>query len=163
MRNSGITVVSLSTALAASFIVLGAMAVTASAAPSSQLDHSSYTALFKLDGTLHTLSKLTDAYLLVMQVSAVLSVLILAQAHMQHVRYNDKRVFQPRARDSLTVMLAASAAVVFASVLAVSLVRLTATSSVNLSGLGIMMTMAKAGKAVLQVAAVINALVLLLL
>ncbi|KAJ3408870.1 hypothetical protein HDU80_004149 [Chytriomyces hyalinus] len=82
---------------------------------------------------------------------------------MQHVRHNDKRHFQPRARDSLTVMVAASAAVVFASLLAVSLVRLTATSSVNLSGLGIMMAMAKAGKAVLQVAAVINALVLLLL
>ncbi|KAI8834407.1 hypothetical protein BJ741DRAFT_609893 [Chytriomyces cf. hyalinus JEL632] len=87
MRNNsnGLTVVSLSTALAASFFILGAMAVTASASgpPSqslaaAQLGHSYYTALFKMDGTLHALSKLTDAYLLVMQVSAVLSVLILA-------------------------------------------------------------------------------------
>ncbi|KAI8832644.1 hypothetical protein BJ741DRAFT_614244 [Chytriomyces cf. hyalinus JEL632] len=83
MRNSaGLKIVSLSTALAASFILLGAVAVTASASssasPTKQLDHHSYTTLFKLDGTLDTLSKLTDAYVLVMQVSAVLSVVILA-------------------------------------------------------------------------------------
>ncbi|KAJ3261079.1 hypothetical protein HDU77_001062 [Chytriomyces hyalinus] len=78
MRNS-VKIVSLSTALAAAFILLGAVAVTATS-PNNQLDHhNSYSgALFKLDGTLDTLSKLTDAYVLVMQVSAVLSVVILA-------------------------------------------------------------------------------------